>query len=127
MNAGGGGPWNLTLEEAMSRITRDFTSTDSLTKSSYTSTAYSDDNGRTWKWASNDRHVPLDACRSYGIPCDPVAQEADLDAANALFLAEYRKAMANHVPTAEERGEMRNAFGPGKTVVNVVTGRKYRT
>lgn len=43
------------------------------------------------------------------------------------FLKEYCERMKDHVPSAEERYEMRAAFGEGQTVVNVITGKKYTT
>jgi len=42
------------------------------------------------------------------------------------FLSEYRKANTGPV-SAEQRAEMRAAFGPGQTVVNIITGRRTRT
>jgi hypothetical protein len=43
------------------------------------------------------------------------------------FLDAYRERMANHVPSDEERFEMRAAFGEGVEVVNVITGKVTRT
>jgi hypothetical protein len=40
------------------------------------------------------------------------------------FTAEYRK--QDHTPDAEQMAEMRAAFGPGTTVVNVITGQKTK-
>lgn len=37
---------------------------------------------------------------------------------------EYRERMKNHVYSAEELSEMRNAFGAGTTVVDVITGKR---
>ena len=59
-----------------------------------------------------------------------VTDEVDVEATNKArdeeeeaFLAEYRK---NVRPMdAEMLWEMRAAFGPGATVVDVITGRKY--
>lgn len=42
----------------------------------------------------------------------------------AAFLAEYRKNYRG--PSAEERAEARAAFGAGTTVVNVLTGHRYK-
>ena len=50
------------------------------------------------------------------------ARQAD----NAKFVAEYRK-RPRRALSAEARYEMRAAFGPGETVVDVISGRKYRT
>lgn len=42
------------------------------------------------------------------------------------FLSEYRKKMETYEHSPEEIDEMRSAFGPGATVVNVVTGKKTK-
>ena len=42
----------------------------------------------------------------------------------AAFLAEYKKREANRVYTAEEKAEMRNAFGDDAVVVNAITGQR---
>ena len=46
------------------------------------------------------------------------AREAEVEAALAEYRANYKG------PSAEELAEMRAAFGPGATVVNVITGKK---
>lgn len=101
----------------MARLTQTF--------GKYNSAAYTDD-GLVWRWVSNNAVCPLDACAEDGIPCDPEAQararEIDVD----KFLAEYRKNQPA-TPSAEEQCEMRAEFGPGAVVVNVITGRKWRT
>ncbi len=45
------------------------------------------------------------------------------------FLKEYRVAQLNRTAEqiAEERWEARAAFGPGETIVNMITGEKYTT
>ena len=103
--------------------TREFTKTDRW--GSDTSEAYTEDGGRTWRWASNDRCCPLDACEEYGIPVDPVAQEAAREREMDEFLAEYR---ANYTgPSDEERVEARAAMGPGVEMVNAITGHRWTT
>jgi len=91
----------------------------------FSSEAYTDD-GKVWRWVSNNACCPLDICPEYGIPVDVEAQkkarEIDLD----RELAEYRKAQKNRKPSAEELFEMRAAFGEGATVVNVITGREIK-
>ena len=74
-------------------------------------------------WRSNDRPVPVHVYKEAYIECPPEqirAYEED----TAKSLAEYRKAMENYEPSEEELFEMRAAFGPGTTVVNVITGKK---
>jgi hypothetical protein len=87
--------------------------------------AYTND-GVTWRWVSNNTPVPLDAAKEHGIPVEPVAQQALIDADTIAFVAAYRQRMANHVHSAEELNEMRAAFGPGATVVNVITGKSTK-
>lgn len=48
------------------------------------------------------------------------------DEETSRWAAEYRKAMANHVPDEEEIAEMRAAFGAGATVVDVITGKQIQ-
>jgi hypothetical protein len=83
--------------------------------------------GRVWRWTSNGAVCPLDACKEYGIPCDPVAQATAIDEEVEQFLGEYRRMMAGRGPSEEERFEMRAAFGRGVEVVDVITGRRTRT
>ena len=48
------------------------------------------------------------------------AREDEVEAELAEYRANYRG------PSAEELAEMRAAFGPGATVVNVITGKKIK-
>jgi hypothetical protein len=88
-------------------------------------TAYTEDGGRVWRWSTNDNVVRPDACVEYRIPCDPSAQAAALKAEVAAFLAAYRRNPPR--VTAEQRAEMRAAFGPGARVVDVITGEETLT
>jgi len=107
--------------------TRTFTDTDALTGRIFSAPAYTEDGGQTWKWESNSAFCPLDSCQRFGIPADLSAQRTALDAETKAFVKAYRKAQAGRRPSAEQRSEMRAAFGPGVTVVNVLTGRRTRT
>lgn len=82
--------------------------------------------GGALHWKSNDAVVPMDVFRDAAL-MPPPAQEAAREADAAKFIAEYKKRRANHKPSAEEMFEMRAAFGPGQTVVDVITGKKFRT
>lgn len=53
---------------------------------------------------------------------DAEATRAARAEANAAFIEDYRK---NHKPSAEELNEMRAAFGPGSTVVDIISGARY--
>lgn len=80
-------------------------------------------------WASNNRAVPEDIAymgKYGGLPIDLEMTKELEDRQTEKSLAEYRERMKNHVYTAEELGEMRNAFGEGAVVVDVITGRKIR-
>jgi hypothetical protein len=86
--------------------------------------AYQD--GAVRRWKSNGRVIPPDVYKDAGLTCSAAHESAYRKETDA-FLADYRKRMANHVPSAEEAFEMRAAFGPDVEVVNVLTGRRYRT
>jgi hypothetical protein len=92
----------------------------------HSSVAYTDD-GKVWRWKSNDKVLMLETCEEYGVPCDKVAQAAARSAELDKFFEEYRKQRKNHQPSAEEQFEMEAAFGPGVEVVNIITGQRFRT
>jgi len=75
-------------------------------------------------WKSNDSTVPVDTFAD-ALAEVPAAQQAVRDAEVSAFCAEYRCQRANHVPAAEELFEQRAAFGPGATVVDVITGQSW--
>jgi len=87
------------------------------------------------RWASNDRCVPLDICRRmewYNMKAQEAADTADTE----KFLAEYRRHQEEfEARTDPEAMEIKRErafehlanFGPGETLVDVVTGRIYRT
>ena len=80
-------------------------------------------------WASNNRAVPeeyADMGKYGGLPIDLEMTKKLEDKQTEQSLAEYRERMMHHVYTEEELGEMRNAFGEGATVVDVITGRRIR-
>lgn len=56
---------------------------------------------------------------------DPALTEQTRGAETEAFLAAYRAAQPAQ-PSGEELAEMRAAFGPGETVVDVITGRKIQ-
>ena len=80
-------------------------------------------------WASNNRAVPEEYAymgKYGGLPIDLEMTKKLEDKQTEQSLAEYRERMMHHVYTEEELGEMRNAFGEGATVVDVITGRRIR-
>lgn len=82
----------------------------------------------TIRWASNGALLMQDVIRDYGfanIPgFDAEAHQAAYDADAADFFARYREMRATHGYSAQERAEMRAAFGAGEIVVDVVTGQR---
>lgn len=107
------------------RISRHFTAFGSA-KCLGPCEAYSDDGGKTWRWASNNTFLSLDTCKDFGVPCDPAAQEAALSDYLDAFAREYRNRQPL-TPSAEQQAEMLAAFGPGQVVVDVISGRRHRT
>lgn len=77
------------------------------------------------RWNSNGQVPPqdvLDFWAHLGLPFNLGRSVAAREAETARFLSEYR---ANSRPPSEEQlMEMRAAFGPGETVVDVITGRR---
>jgi hypothetical protein len=79
------------------------------------------------RWQSNGAVPPADCCAQWarlGLAFDLAKTTAARDTELAAFLAEYRRTAT--APSAEQRAEMRAAFGPGTEVVNVITGRRTR-
>lgn len=83
------------------------------------------------RWVSNDRCIPndimLDLLR-YGmvnavtVATTRIVEREETD----RFIEEYKMNRANRSAeeVAEEHAEMRAAFGPGETVVNILTGER---
>jgi hypothetical protein len=94
-----------------------------------TATVYFD--GRVYRWMSNDQIPPADAIVHYAIDklphYDVALTDAVRDAETAAFVAEYRKRQAAAgPPSGEQLAEMRNAFGEGAVVVDVISGRRVQ-
>jgi len=84
--------------------------------------------GGVIRWNSNQQVPPEDCvalAAHIGLPINVAACDAARDADTTAFLAEYRKRPRND--SAEARFERRAAFGPGKTIVDVISGHRYRT
>ena len=77
-------------------------------------------------WCSNDAPVPLDVFRDAFVE-PPTSQKAVRDQHTTEFLAEYRRQNADRPLSGEDRFEMLAAFGPGETVVDLITGQKWET
>jgi len=86
--------------------------------------AYDDDG--VMHWRSNQRVIPTHVYADAFIRC-PHRQQAAYERQTEESLAAYREAMRDYEPSDEELFELRAAFGPGETVVNVITGQKIRT
>jgi len=79
------------------------------------------------RWSSNNSVPPLDILEDWaelGLPFDLEASKAASDAEFAEFAARYRA--QQKAPSSEHLAEMRNEFGPGTTVVDVISGRRIR-
>lgn len=57
---------------------------------------------------------------------DEEATEAARKKETEKFLRDYRKRQEKQVMSAEEMNEIRNTFGKGTVVVDVLTGKQYR-
>lgn len=82
-------------------------------------------------WTSNGQHPMSDMVAVWlrlGLITERQAEATSTarEAATEVFFASYRAAQARRTPAelAEERAEMLAAFGPGETVVDVITGRR---
>lgn len=87
--------------------------------------------GRVWRWRSNDQVPPedvIEVARELGLITAEEAIASDAERAREMraFLAEYRR-LQSPTPSAEEQFEMRAAFGPGETVIDVLSGRRWTT
>lgn len=80
-----------------------------------------------WRWKTT-ASIPFDdVLEAAGMSAEERARhKAKRAEETAAFVAEYRKAQKGRRVSAEERAEMRAAFGRGTTVVNILTGRKTR-
>ena len=85
------------------------------------------------KWVSSDRCIPHDIMldlKRYGmvdaitVETTRIVEREETD----RVIEEYKKNRANRSAEeiAEERYEMRAAFGPGETVVNILTGERTK-
>jgi hypothetical protein len=73
------------------------------------------------RWKTNGRVVPETSYRDAF--CEPPPGSVDTERReNAAFLDEYRRNPPRH--SDETLAEMRNEFGEGATVVDVVSGRR---
>ena len=77
-------------------------------------------------WLSNGSVIPDFVYKDAYAEC-PAAQLEAYRKQTDTFIKSYKKVQRNRKPSAEERFEMRAAFGSGKTVVNIITGQRVRT
>lgn len=79
------------------------------------------------KWNSNGKYLPEHCCERLeyaGFGFSREATKAKREIQNREFIEQYRKNQAE--PTEDELAEMRAAFGPGATVVDVISGREIQ-
>ncbi len=75
-------------------------------------------------WISSGNAVPVDCFTDAGRPIPPRQREAVSEQASKAIAA-YRAMRAEHGYSAEERYEMRAAFG-SEPVVDILTGKKVQ-
>ncbi len=77
------------------------------------------------KWNSNGHYLPADCCEKLAWARYEFSQHATQikrDAQESEFIAQYK---ANAKPPSEEElAEMRSVWGPGTTVVDVISGKE---
>lgn len=89
-----------------------------------------DRNALVVRWASNNSVPPADLRGLWarlGLISAEQAQASEETYQRELtaFLADYTAKRAQVGYSEEERAEMRAAFGPGETVVDVITGERF--
>ena len=78
-------------------------------------------------WNSNGNYLPADCAEILSHTDFPFSLEETArarEAQTAAFLESYRKNYKG--PSAEERAEMKAAFGEGATVVDIISGERIR-
>lgn len=81
------------------------------------------------RWKSNDNVPPREVLEFWHHLKKPFDFELSLKTEQEdtdRFLEECRASMANREYSLEEMHEMRNAFGEGETIVNVITGKRTK-
>ena len=76
-------------------------------------------------WNKSGNYLPADCAEILSYTDFPFSLEETnraREAQTAAFLEDYRKNYTG--PSAEERAEMKAAFGEGTTVVDIITGKK---
>ena len=57
---------------------------------------------------------------------DFVKNDKEREKETQAFLKDYKERMKDYKPSQEELAEMRAAFGPGKEIVDVISGTKIK-
>lgn len=95
-----------------------------------TDPAHSYEKGGVLYWVSNNAVVPPHVFREAGLIC-PAIQEKARDEELGRIIRDYREAEKNAPRNpeleAERRSEMRSNFGPGRVIVDIISGRRYHT
>lgn len=82
------------------------------------------------RWKSNNRVPPADILELWAHcekPFDHAGSEKTRREEQKKFLNDYIEANKDRQPIEEEIAMARGAHGPGVTLVNVITGRKFKT
>ena len=79
------------------------------------------------RWKSNNRCLMDDFCEILEYANYPFSRTNTAEARHIEVQKDIEEMRKNtHKPSEEELCEMRNAFGEGVTIVNVLTGQKYK-
>lgn len=81
------------------------------------------------RWRSNNQVPPAEVLNYFV----QAGKEFDLEKSTQVrekeykeFIKQYKENMKTYVPSEEDLFEMRSAFGPGETVVNVITEQRIK-
>ena len=122
---------NITLKDTTSDGMRlyDVVHSSSYHMDPYTWDAYTlaVEEHKVLRWVSSDNVIPSDIVEAAKWAYQDEMNEAR-DKQQRAAIERYIEAQANRTPEqiAEEEFEMRAAFGPGETVVNIFTGKRTK-
>jgi len=79
-----------------------------------------------YHWLSNDAVISPSLWKEYGWGDAPKEQASEYSAYTRAVIESYRSSRKNYIPSREEQFEMRAAHGPGKILVDVFTGQRFK-
>lgn len=108
--------WQRTAQETLEEFRRDFENGEIVVDA---------DGVLRWRNGNIIGYDVAHICDLIGIQFDAEATRRAGEERTRAFMEEYRRARANRTLSAEERSEMRSAFGEGAVVVDVITGQRF--